>query len=231
VKGKFKLQSLYQMLSEIEESNKIVLGIDLVDNLVGGIIPGQLHAIVGDSGSGKTWLCLKTIQSILKYNSSAKIGYVDFSANIRSHNLHLMISEKKYFDQIDFFQPETLIESLIFTKSLLNKTHYDLLIFDTLFGSPLQILETLSTGDRNWASKIFLFLLNLRKIAKESNMPILVTHSLFNNNSFSDKEFAQVEPFISLKFLLHRAEDARLVDIYFFQQFLGSEKIQLYSLE
>ena len=229
---RYRLQSLPEMFSEIEKSNKIMIGVDLIDNLVGGIIPGHLHAILGESGSGKTWFCLKTINSILKTNSSAKIGYVDFSANIRNHNLHLMLSEKNYLDQIDFFQPKTLFESIIFTTSLLKETHYDLLIFDTIFGSPLQILETLKTRDRNMKYNIFLFVLNLRKIAKRYNLPILLTHSLFNgtNNPLSDKEYVQVEPFISLKFILHRSEKERLLDIFFFQQFLGTETIQLYTI-
>jgi len=231
--GKFRLQSLPEMVSEIEKSNKIALGLDLIDNLVGGIIPGHLHAILGESGSGKTWFCLKAIKSMLKINSAAKIGYVDLSANIRPHNLNLMLSEKKYLDQIDFFQPQTLIESIIFTTSLLKETHYDMLIFDTIFGSPLQILETLKTGDRNWVSKIFTFLLNLRKIAKTNDLPILLTHSLFNNSNhfLSDNEFVQVEPFISLNVRLHRSEKERNMDVFFLQQFLGTEKVDLYSIE
>jgi len=230
---KFRLQSLPEMVSEIEKSKKIALGVDLIDNLVGGLIPGHIHAILGESGSGKTWLCLKTMKSMLESNSLAKIGYVDFSANIRHNNLNFMLAEKKYFDQIDFFQPKTLIESMIFTTSLLKETNYNLLIFDTIFGSPIQILETLKTGDRNWRNRIFLFLLNLRKIAKRNNLTILITHSLFSdsNNFLNDKEFEQLEPFISSKFILYRSENERKIDFFFFNQFLGTEKIQLYSEE
>jgi len=230
---KFQLQSLPEMFSRIEKLKKIAIGLDLVDNLVGGIIPGHLHAILGESGSGKTWFCLKAINSMLKSNLSAKIGYVDFSANIRSHNLNLMLSEKNFLDRIDFFQPKTLIESIVFTTSLLKENNYELLIFDTILGSPLQILETLRIGDRNWGFKLFLFLSNLRKIAKKNNIPILLTHSLFNdsNKISSDKEFCQVEPFITFKFRLHRSEKERKIDTFFFQQFLGTEEIHLYSSE
>ena len=228
---RYRLQSLSEMFSDIENMEKVVVGVDLVDNLIGGIIPGHLHAILGESGSGKTWFCLKAINSMLKSNSSARIGYVDFSANIRSNNLNIMLSEKNFRNRIDFFQPKTLIESIIFTTSLLKEIHYDMLIYDTIFGSPLQILETLKLGDRNWGYKIHLFLSNLRKIAKRHNLPILLTHSLFNNsgNFSSDKEFVQVEPFISLKFRLHRTDKERKIDAFFFQQYLGTEEILLYS--
>ena len=168
---------------------------------------------------------------MLKINSLARIGYIDFSANLRMHNLNTMLPEKKFIDHIDFFQPNNLFESMVFTKTLLEETKYDLLVFDTIFGSPLQILETLKLGDRNWGYKIHLFLSNLRKIAKRHNLPILLTHSLFNNsgNFSSDKEFVQVEPFISLKFRLHRTDKERKIDAFFFQQYLGTEEILLYS--
>jgi len=230
---RYSLQSLSEMFSDIEKLEKVVVGLDLVDNLIGGIIPGHLHAVLGESGSGKTWFCLKVINSMLKSDFSAKIGYVDFSANIRSKNLKFMLSEKEFLSQIAFFQPKTLIESIIFTSSLLKEMHYDMLIYDSIFGSPLQILETLKLGDRNWGYKIHIFLSNLRKLAKMYNVPILLTHSLFNNSSnfSSDKEFVQVEPFISLKFRLYSTDKERKIDSFFFQQFLGTEKLLLYSKE
>ncbi len=228
---KFRLQSLPEMLFKIEKSYKITLGCELIDNLVGGIISGHLHAVVGESGSGKTWFCLNAINSMLKINSLAKIGYVDFSANLRLHNLNIMLPRKKFIDQIDFFQPKNLIESMIFAKSLLEKTTYDLLVFDTIFGSPLQILETLKKKDGNWKYNILSFLLSLRRIAKKNDLPILLTHSLSSdkNNALRDNEFALIEPFISLKVFLHRSESERLMDVFFLQQSLGTEKINLYS--
>ena len=88
MKPTFHLESLPEMLLKIEKSNKIPLGIELIDNLVGGIISGHLHAILGESGSGKTWFCLKAINSMLKINSLAKIGYIDFSLG---NNIYLII--------------------------------------------------------------------------------------------------------------------------------------------
>ncbi len=233
MKPTFHLESLPEMLLKIEKSNKIPLGSELIDNLVGGIISGHLHAILGESGSGKTWFCLKAIRSMLKVNSAAKVGYIDFSANLRMHNLNTMLPEKKFIDHIDFFQPHNLFESMIFTKTLLEETKYDLLVFDTIFGSPLQILETLKKKGGNWKYNIFSYLSSLRRIAKRNDLPILLTHSLSSdkNNSLRDNEFVQIEPFISLKIFLHRSERERLMDVFFLQQSLGTEIINLYSTE
>ena len=231
LKTKFQLQGYPELLKNIEKSIKFSVGCELVDNIVGGIISGHLHAIIGASGSGKTWFCLKTIRSILKYNSLVKVGYIDFSANLRSHNLNIMLPERKLIDQIDFFQPTNLFESIIFSKSLLEETNYDLLVFDTIFGSPLQILEILKEKGGNWKYNNFSFILGLRRIAKKNDIPILVTHSLSSesNNYLHDYGVSQMEPFISFKFILHRSENERLMDTYFLDQFLGTEPINLYQ--
>ena len=231
MESKYRLLSLSELLFNIEKKRKFAVDSELIDDLVGGVVSGHLHAILGESGSGKTWFCLKVVKSILKINSLAKIGYFDFSANLRSNNLNLMLPEKKYHDQINIYQPKNLIESMVFTKSLLEETKYNLLVFDTIFGSPLQIMDAKKKMGGKWKYNIFTFILSLRRIAKRNELPILITHSLNTdkNHSLYDNDFSIVEPFISMKIILHRFKRERLMDIYFLQQFLGTEKIKLYS--
>ncbi|MFX0205946.1 MAG: hypothetical protein ACFFDT_08155, partial [Candidatus Hodarchaeota archaeon] len=61
-----KLTSLKELLAEWNNLRKIPLNIALIDNTIGGLLHGYLHVVRGDSGSGKTLFCLRTIDRLLK---------------------------------------------------------------------------------------------------------------------------------------------------------------------
>ncbi|MFX0170606.1 MAG: hypothetical protein ACFE9L_01670 [Candidatus Hodarchaeota archaeon] len=77
-----KLISLIEILSKRNNLRKTPLIIAIIDKTIGGLLYGYLQVVQGDSGSGKTLFCLRTIERLLKYNPDARILYSNFNGHL-----------------------------------------------------------------------------------------------------------------------------------------------------
>ena len=227
-----RVKSLQEINEELEKSIKIMMGIDIIDNLIGGLFAGQIHSILGESGVGKSWFCQQAIHSLLTSDRNANVIYSDFSGNIRFQNLKKTLNCEEFLDQVNFFHPNSILENIILIKKIVEGQYSDisLLILDTIFGSPMQLIELFGESKKKWTRNIFNFMLDLRKIAIRRNIPIIIAHHAFSDAS---KELASkdrlIDPFCMTKSVLHKSSNGSSLDFYIYNQFLGSTTIKLYS--
>ncbi len=228
----FLLKNFQYLKKELENSDKIQTGIHLIDNFIGGIFPGQVHAILGDSGVGKSWFCQKLISSLLRSNNNATTLYSNFSGNIRLNNFKKVLIDDRLLDQVKFFDPTSLLENIILCKKVIDGDNPDisLLIFDMLFGSPFQFSELLRDSRKKWERNIFHLMVDLRKIAHLRNIPIIVVNYLssdsLNVGSHNDR---YLDPFCATKSILQKVNHEYLLNFYIHNRYLGSTPIHLFK--
>ena len=226
----YQLESLGKKILDFENTRKTPLNINLLDEMVGGLIAGQIYLVLGTSGVGKTWFCLRGIKSVLNANPEANILYSDYSGNLRNTNIKRVLMDDHLLEKIDFFQPKSLTENILLIKQLLGKQNvdYDLLILDSLLGPPLLTREILYTERKKWGSIIFSFLLDLKKITREYGIPIILTLNLIEGLTLNH---VLIDPFITIKTILEKKEGRSSMQLFVFNQFADSRNIALYSDE
>ena len=232
MKAEFSIKSLQYMNQELETSRKLITGIDIIDNLIGGYFGGHIHSVIGESGVGKSWLCQRVIKSLLDYNPNASIVYSDFSGNIRFRNLQKIMGKSEYLDQVNFFHPEGLLDNIILVKKISEGEFPDisLIVLDTIFGSPMQFSELFGRSKNKWERIIFEFMLDLRKIAQSRKIPIILTHhNFFDDSTERNKKAFHLDPFLTTKSILQKSGCESMLKLYIYNQFLGFTVFKLFS--
>lgn len=233
------LTPLQEILARWNKQSAIPLNIPLLDDLLGGLLPYHLHVVVGDSGAGKTWFCMKSIFRMFQQKSEAQILYNDFGGNFRINNLRKILSSPhEQLEQIVIFQPTSLLEQIIFFRNLLETTKYsfDFIILDSVFGSPLACLEFFRKKPKFWGKKIFAHLLDLQLIAREAKIPILLTNHLISTWESSEKFSSLnqyggdlIEQFAPIEFLIQKIEQKHLLEVRIFQNVMVKTNFEFLS--
>ena len=226
------LQSFNDLLSVWNATNAIPLEIDIIDNKIGGLIPGFIHIIWGDSGGGKSRFCLKSILQIFRKDKTIKILYCDHSGNLRLSILSRIFSSDE-LESITFFNPKTLLEQLIYFRELTESgCLFNLIIIDTLFGSPLNFSKFFQHEKLFWEKKIFEHLLDLKYIAENSKVPILTTvyKGDSENNSINWKIYESLlQAFSPIHFILEKENSIFKIVLKIFNKSIGSSQSSLLS--
>ena len=221
-----QLTHFREILARWNKKNAIPLNIPLIDETVGGLLPGSLHVVRGESGVGKTWFCLRAILCLFQQDPNVQVLYSDFSGHLRFSNLKKICLSPHQVDQITIFQPSTLLEQIIFFRNLLEKRNenYHLIILDTVFGSPINALQYFHTESKMWKKQIFSHLLDLKMLAQEKEIPILLTNHSITSEEGSFKQYGHklLEPFVPLDIFIRKTEQNHLLELRLFQEMLGS---------
>jgi hypothetical protein len=232
-----QLTSLNEILSRWNKQQAVPLYIPLLDELLGGLLPYHLQVIVGEPGAGKTWFCINAIHQLLKQEPDAQILYTDFGGNFRIKNLRKLLSHPhKQLDQITIFQPTTLLDQIVFFRNLLEKSEYsyDLIVLDTVFGSPLACLEIFYNNSKFWNKRIFAHLLDLQTIARQIKIPLLLTNHLISSRenfqlhpSLNQYGGDLIELFAPIVFLLQKIDQKQFIELRIFKETLGHSDLLL----
>lgn len=214
----------------------IPIKIPIVDNTIGGLLPSVIHSISGDSGVGKTIFCIRAINCLFQQKNEARVLYSEINGNLRISTLKKLITEEKLLDQIDFFKPKSLTEQIIFFRNLAEEQdfHYNLIIIDTLFGSPLNALRYLKKEQRIWKRRIFSHLLDLKYIAEKWELPILLTnHTIGSSNDQnpeqSDRQHGEdlLSPIVPISIIIHKHKMKHILEFRLFHNLVKSSEFKL----
>lgn len=187
--------------------------------------------VLGDSGVGKTWFCLNAIFQLLEHTPETQVLYSNFHGNFRITNLKRLLSSSRELDQISIFQPNNLLEQIVFFRNLheISRDSYDLIILDSVFGSPLTSFEYFRKKAKFWEKRIFSHLLDLHNIAREFKIPLLLTNHLVpTRENFETKSSLNqyggylAEQFVPIEFLIQKIEQKQLLEVRIFQKIVGS---------
>ncbi|MFX0181891.1 MAG: hypothetical protein ACFE95_02315 [Candidatus Hodarchaeota archaeon] len=231
-----RLTSLKALLSEWNNIRKIPLNIAVIDNTIGGLLYGYLHVVKGDSGAGKTLFCLRTIDKLLNYDPDALILYSEFSGHLRAASLKKFFLKSQKLDQITIFQPRNLLEQIFFFRNLLDNANdvYNLIVLDTIFGSPLDSLQYFKQEKKIWENRIFSHLIDLRRIASMWEIPIMITNHLIPNDDRMilyayPIQYGQeiIEQFVPIDMLIWKTEQGHYLQLRFFTRLVGDTNFEL----
>ncbi|MFW9779244.1 MAG: hypothetical protein ACFFE8_10355 [Candidatus Heimdallarchaeota archaeon] len=181
-----KITSLRDIISQWNQLGKFPFGIPSLDRVTGGLRPGYLYSIFGDSGAGKTWFCLQIIKELWTQNSDAQVLYSDFCGHLRIGNLKKIIQKPQHLDQISIVKPESLVEQIIFFRKFLDESgnsKYDLVVLDTLVGSPLDAACFMGKEKPKWIALLADHLLDMKILASQLQVPIVFTNHLIVQSS------------------------------------------------
>ncbi|MFW9855033.1 MAG: RAD55 family ATPase [Candidatus Thorarchaeota archaeon] len=181
-----KITSLRDMISQWNQLGKSSFGIPSLDRVTGGLRRGYLYSIFGDSGVGKTWFCLQIIKELWTQNSDAQVLYSDFSGHLRGGNVKKIIQKPQHLEQISIVKPESLVEQVIFFRKFLYESRnskYDLVVLDTLVGSPLDAAYFMGREKEKWITLLADHLLDLKILASQLQVPIIFTNHLLIQSS------------------------------------------------
>ncbi|MHA2243992.1 MAG: hypothetical protein ACXADY_03405 [Candidatus Hodarchaeales archaeon] len=216
----------------------IPLNIDLIDEVIGGLLPYHLHMVRGDTGVGKTWFCIRAINNLFKQRPDAQVLYSDFCGHLRISNLKKILSSSCQLEQITIFQPNNLLEQIIFFRNLLDNPEcsYDLIVLDSLFGSPIDLLQYFYKESKFWKKRIFSHFLDLKRIARESKIPILLTNHSMLARDISDASSHlnqygghMVEQFVPIDVLIQKTEQKSSLEVRIFQEIVGCTDFKFMS--
>ena len=138
-----------------------------------------------------------------------------------------MLKDEEIIRRIEFIQPDSLIENILFMKKLLEKDNlgYDLIVLDSLLGSPFQTKTILKTERKKWEKNVFSFLLDLKHIAIKHSIPIIITLNLTEESPI---DLVLIDPFITLKVNLIKIYEKISMKLNIFNQYVGSSDVKLY---
>ncbi|WP_455463608.1 hypothetical protein [Candidatus Hodarchaeum mangrovi] len=224
------LQSFDNLISLWNPTNAIPLEIDIIDMKIGGLIPGFIHTIWGDTGGGKSRFCLQGILQAFKKDRKIKILYCDHSGNLRYSIFSRFLSSDE-LESITFISPETLLEQLIYFRELTESNClFNLIIIDTLFGSPLNFLKYFHKEKIFWSRRIFEHLLDLKYLAENSKVPILTTvykTDIENKSENSNIYGTLLHDFSPIHFFIEKVNTTFRVTLKLFNISIGSSQSSL----
>ena len=166
-------------------TKRVSTGVDFLDSfLEGGYETDAITTIYGPAGAGKTNLALLAAVSVAK--KGKKVLFVDTEGGFSVSRLKQIATDyKKVLDQIVFLRPTNFkdqTEAIERLKTLVNKK-IGLIVVDTI--NMLYRLQRSFKEDDNFNRDLSLQMLALNEIARNQNIPILLTsqvYSAFDNN-------------------------------------------------
>lgn len=225
-----QLTPLKEIVARWNKRYAIPLNIELIDHIIGGLLPCHLHVVRGEPGAGKTWFCIHTISCLFQKKPEAQILFSDFSGHFRITNLKKVLPSSRQLKQITILRPDNLIEQIVFFRKLLEDptNPFDLIILDSLFGSPLDVIEYSYKGSRVWNKRIFSHLFDLKRLALEQIIPIVLTNHSRPIGEFSDNNFASnqcighiVEQFVPIDILIQKINRSHNIEVRIFRELIG----------
>lgn len=163
------------------EVERVSTGCEPLDTLLGGGIErGVISNFYGESGSGKTNVCIQVAAEVAENGGNA--AYIDTEASF-SPERFIQIASEEALDNIfvkdatDFEEQEQAIESL---EEL--KEDIDLVIVDSMVS--LYRLKVNGDNAHEVNNELSGQLSQLSKIARKQNIPILITNQVYT--SFDD---------------------------------------------
>ncbi|HIE41057.1 MAG TPA: DNA repair and recombination protein RadB [Candidatus Aenigmarchaeota archaeon] len=160
------------MLIERLASNKII------DNLLGGgIEKGSITNFYGPAGSGKTNLALLFTLSCIK---DGKVVYIDTENGFSTERFFQIGGKKDDLRKIYYHNPKTFREQTKIIQKL-KKLDVNLVVVDSMV--TLYRLEINKDNFTDINRELAKQLLILSIIAKEKNIPIIITNQVYSINS------------------------------------------------
>lgn len=230
------LFTLDSILNRWINTKAIPIKIPMVDNTIGGLLPSVIHSISGDSGVGKTIFCIRAMNCLFQQKNEARVLYSEMNGNLRLSTMKKFITEKKLVNQIDFFKPKSLTEQIIFFRTLTEEQefHYNLIIIDTLFGSPLDASRYLIKEQRIWKKRIFSHLLDLKHIAEKWEVPILITNHTICASNEKNPEGSEgqlgediLSPLVPISMIIRKQKMKHVLEFRLFHNLVKSSEFTL----
>ena len=145
--------------------------------LRGGIRPGMITNILGESGSGKSQFCFTICANLLKKNENVDIIFIDTAGTFRPERIFEIIGgdySDKILNNIKYFRPYSIKHQFDAIKKI-NEIKPKLVIIDT-------ITSIISVESKNIARHLILmkFIHELAHLAINNNCAIITTNMVRN---------------------------------------------------
>lgn len=145
--------------------------------LHGGIRPGMITNILGESGSGKSQFCFTICANLLKKNENVDIIFIDTAGTFRPERIFEIIGgdySDKILNNIKYFRPYSIKHQFDAIKKI-NEIKPKLVIIDT-------ITSIISVESKNIARHLILmkFIHELAHLAINNNCAIITTNMVRN---------------------------------------------------
>lgn len=165
------------------EVERVSTGSDHIDRFLnGGLEKGIVNNVYGESGSGKTNLCIQVAARVAE--KGGKVAYIDTEAGFSPERFLQMSSEEALENILirkptSFEEQEDTIENL---EETVEKEDIQLVIVD----SAVSLYRLKVNGDNasEINNQLSGQLSELTKIARENNIPVLITNQVYT--SFDD---------------------------------------------
>ncbi len=171
------------------EVKRVSTGSGLVDELLnGGLEKGIITNIYGESGTGKTNLCVQAAATVAE--KGEKVAYIDTEGGFSPERMAQIASEKALGNvlvknPVEFSEQEEVVEGL---GKVVEREAIELVVVD----SAVSLYRLKVNGDN--ASKInqklSKQLSELSKIARRHEIPVLITNQVYT--SFDEEELELV---------------------------------------
>ena len=162
------------------EIERVSTGSEHLDRFLnGGLEKGIVNNVYGESGSGKTNLCVQVAAEVAE--NGGKVAYIDTEAGF-SPERFLQMSDEEALDNIlirsptTFEQQEEAVESL---EETVEKEEVKLVVVD----SAVSLYRLKVNGDNasEINNQLSGQLSQLTKIAREHNIPVLITNQVYTS--------------------------------------------------
>lgn len=151
-----------------------------IDSLLGGGIErGIITNIFGESGSGKTNVCIQVAAEVAE--NEGKVAYIDTEKGFSAERF-VQVADEDALDRIKVMEPTTFEEQERDIKSLstmVGNEEVRLIVVDSLVS--LYRLDANGNNISEVNQRLSQQLSTLSKIAREENIPVLVTNQVYTN--------------------------------------------------
>lgn len=171
------------------EVERVSTGSEPVDQLLnGGIEKGIITNVFGESGSGKTNLCVQAAAEVAE--NGGKVVYIDTEKGFSPERFSQVAGEKELenmmlMEPFDFEEQDERIKAL---EDVVEEHEPELVIVDSLVS--LYRLQAKGDQIREVNQRLSQQLSQLSKIARKHNIPVLVTNQVYT--SFDEDEIELV---------------------------------------
>jgi len=171
------------------EVERVSTGSEPIDSLLnGGIEKGLITNVFGESGSGKTNLCVQVAAEVAK--NGGKVIYIDTEKGFSPERFSQIASEKDLENMLlmepyDFQEQADRINAL---EGVVEEEEPELVIVDSMVS--LYRLQAKGDQIQEVNQKLSQQLSQLAKIARKYNMPVMITNQVYT--SFEEDEIELV---------------------------------------
>lgn len=159
---------------------RVATGSEPIDALLkGGIEKGIITNVFGESGTGKTNLCVQVAAEVAK--NGGNVIYIDTERGFSPERFAQIASEDdlekvRLFEPLEFEEQEEAIEK---AAELVNEEGAELLIVDSLVSLYRLLVNGENASEIN--NRLSGQLKELSKIARNHEIPIMVTNQVYTN--------------------------------------------------